>query len=472
LERVQMQSAPIPAKIAHTLTVADHMGGPVAPAPEPQDPLQPVMQHLQGRLNKDYEKDANPYGSPQNHPGVFGKIAHALNVATGGENRRMDEEQGIEKRIGETVGDQSKNAYQGAETAHLNAETPEVAPNAESERGERAVDTATKQQALDMGPSLATAYAHRVNQVIQEGGDPSTDATVQHLHSAIEDLQKSGSAKAFQHVAGTSGGKDMYANYDPNKGEYTDLAGNVLTDFKPKDKAMQGALGQYAPVRLLTSLMQTAYKDNPALLPVLKPLMSKIMAQYGGEGAADVMAEIPEGQPHASSGSAIGLSMPEAPTGATRSRGQFAGEVLPTMQEAGVEVQKLGDKLGPFMGRISDLLTSKIGAYGPEFSGLQSDLHNIATGWGRLHGNSVETMKQFTDDLNASKDPANLAEKLRHYERQAKIYKTGGTGRPDELPKDPAQSGPPQGADVQVKGHDGKMYWGNSKTKQVLGPVQ
>lgn len=32
--------------------------------------------------------------------------------------------------------------------------------------------------------------------------------------------------------------------------------------------------------------------------------------------------------------------------------------------------------------------------------------------------------------------------------------------------------GPPSGADVQVKGKDGKMYWGNSKTKQVLGPVQ
>jgi hypothetical protein len=31
---------------------------------------------------------------------------------------------------------------------------------------------------------------------------------------------------------------------------------------------------------------------------------------------------------------------------------------------------------------------------------------------------------------------------------------------------------PPSGADVQVKGADGKMYWGNSKTKQVLGPVQ
>jgi hypothetical protein len=31
---------------------------------------------------------------------------------------------------------------------------------------------------------------------------------------------------------------------------------------------------------------------------------------------------------------------------------------------------------------------------------------------------------------------------------------------------------PPQGADVKVKGTDGKTYWANSKTKQVLGEAQ
>ena len=124
------------------------------------------------------------------------------------------------------------------------------------------------------------------------------------------------------------------------------------------------------------------------------------------------------------------LRQPGAPTGTTRSRGQFAGEVLPTMHDAAAEIDKIGDKLGPFMGRISDLVTGKIGAYGPEFSALQTDLHNIATGWGRLHGNSVETMKQFYDDLNASKDPANLKAKLERYEKQAETYKEGGAGRP------------------------------------------
>jgi len=89
------------------------------------------------------------------------------------------------------------------------------------------------------------------------------------------------------------------------------------------------------------------------------------------------------------------------------------------------------------MGRISDLVTGKIGAYGPQFSALQTDLHNIATAWGRLHGNSVETMKQFYDDLNASKDPANLKAKLERYEKQANIYSQGGKGSANNLDNAP-----------------------------------
>ena len=34
--------------------------------------------HEQQRLAKDYQKDADPYGSADNHPGFWGKIAHGL----------------------------------------------------------------------------------------------------------------------------------------------------------------------------------------------------------------------------------------------------------------------------------------------------------------------------------------------------------------------------------------------------------
>ena len=383
--------------------------------PSTASPEELAMQPLTSALRKDEAKDIHPWGTPENHPGFLGKLGHALSVATGGPNRRQYEEMGLQKSLQDLLGSQSRNQLQGAQTteAQARAHALENPP----EKQNRPYTIQTDEGILQLDPETGSWTPIQVN---GETAMPYVKPT-----SAAE--------TRFQHIAGTSGGKRIYANYNPVKGEVTDLEGNVLKDFEPADKAMQGVLGQYAPVRLLQGLLNTAYNDNPALLPIVGKLASQIMSQYGVNPAQaeSQIGTMPAGQPQGSEGGAIGLRMPEAPTGTTRSRGQFAGEVLPTMREAGEEIDKLGDKLGPFMGRVSDLVTGKVGAYGPEFSALQTDLHNIATGWGRLHGNSVETMKQFYDDLNSSKDPANLKAKLERYERQANIYKAAGAGRPE-----------------------------------------
>ena len=235
--------------------------------------------------------------------------------------------------------------------------------------------------------------------------------------------------KSFKSVPGTVGGQPAFANYSPKTGQYTDQAGNVLADFKPASKAMQGSLGSFGPAFAATRTLMAAYNENPALLPVLAPMLAKLLAP-GDPNAEKIFASVPNGQPQDAAGNALGLRMPGSPTGATRTRGQFAEQVGATMQAALKEIGANSDQLGPFMGRISDLYTSKVGAYGPQYSALQTDLHNIATGWGRLHGNSVETMKQFNDDLNTAKDPANLIAKLQRYKEQADIYSKGGQGVP------------------------------------------
>ncbi|MDR5729447.1 MAG: hypothetical protein RB191_18695 [Terriglobia bacterium] len=267
---------------------------------------------------------------------------------------------------------------------------------------------------------------------------------------------REGAALHLQRVQGTTGdGKTAFANYDPTKGVFTDQQGTVIPDFKPSDKSMKGAYGGFGPAFLAYRMLNAAYNENPELLPYIAPLISKMLAQGGGEvpGMTQALGTVPIGQPQNDQGTPIGLRMPGAPTGTTRSRGQFAGEVLPTMKAAYDEIDKLADKLGPFSGRYSELVTGKIGAYGPEYSALQTDLHNIATGWGRLHGNSVETMKEFLNDLDTAKNPANLKAKLQRYEYQAEIYKAGGEGKgnnpepqtgwsaPKDAPPAPRQDG-------------------------------
>ena len=151
---------------------------------------------LGGRLEQDYQKDLHPWGTPENHPGVWGKIGHALSYATGGPNRRLMEESGLEGRLNKLAELQSQMGEQHAQAGNLTAqagktaaETPEIAPDAASKRGLEAAETDEKGEAIS-NPALATAYAHAVNQAIKEGRDPATDPIVMHLSDAITGLQK------------------------------------------------------------------------------------------------------------------------------------------------------------------------------------------------------------------------------------------------------------------------------------------
>lgn len=96
-----------------------------APTPKP-NPQDEITGHLQGQLENDYKKDADPWGSPDNHPGFLGKLVHGLSVATGGNTRRGWEEQGIAKQLNDVVGDEATNKYKGAETAKDIEETSEM----------------------------------------------------------------------------------------------------------------------------------------------------------------------------------------------------------------------------------------------------------------------------------------------------------------------------------------------------------
>ena len=393
---------------------------PVLPAI--QSPLDRQIAGMTEQVGRDEAPPGPHWGQPGSaHPGTMGKILHTLGrigdvagtiVAPGammaipgttmnkdvrsiGDFRRL---QGLEQLRSQ----QGEEALHGAQTKAF------LQP-----KQENPVTIQTDEGVLQYDPSNGNWSPIQVN---GETAMPYSKPTAQ---------------SHYQHVAGTSGGKQVFANYNPTTGEFTDQSGKVLSDFKPSDKSMQGAFGQYAPVRLITSLLNMAYNDNPDLLPIVAPLAAHIMAQYGDNPSEvqPIVGAPPPGQPEDEQGHPIGRMMPGAPTSSTRSRGQFAAEVLPTMKEAAKEIDQLRDQLGPFAGRYSDLAVGKIGAYGPQFSGLQTDIKNIASGWGRLHGNSEKVIKEFLDDLDSSKDPEDLKEKLKHYAAQAKIYKRGGEGK-------------------------------------------
>lgn len=208
-----------------------------APAPEPTVGLDPNPQHqveghLTNQLQRDYAKDA---AQPQ---GFWGKLTHALNHATGGDTRRGWEEQGLAKQINDVMGDESTNAYRGAEQAHTQEQTKDEAANEPLKERLEGAQADEAEQKANAGPDLAQAYAHAVNQAVLKGTDPGQDPVVQHLADAITNIQKqSNTTKGLDHVSlQDQKGKPYAATYDPNKGEYRDAAGSVIANPVPYEK--------------------------------------------------------------------------------------------------------------------------------------------------------------------------------------------------------------------------------------------
>ena len=112
-----------------------------APQVRGMTPLEQYQDSEGKRMTADLGKDANPYGSPTNHPGVLGKFLHGLSVATGGPNRRQFEEENLGKQLEGEQKEQSAEGLQNATAEHTRAETPEVAPNAESLRALQGAET-------------------------------------------------------------------------------------------------------------------------------------------------------------------------------------------------------------------------------------------------------------------------------------------------------------------------------------------
>ena len=311
-----------------SLTMPDDSGAPQAAlqkvsasSPKPTVVFAPTpqgeeQQHIQGNLEKDYQKDLHPWGSPGNHPGVFGKIMHGLNVATGGVNRRGWEEQGLEKRLNDVMGQESTNDYRNAETGHTKEETNEMPGRTQSEEALQGAQTDEARQRVAQGPDLAQAYAHRVNQVLATGGDPSTDPVAQHLADAITGIQKQATPPPGTKVISREvGGKSHNVLIDERTGN--DIRDEGETGEKPPTvrvetpgeergakndllKAYQPTLDSAERMNVMTDAYEKAVKnhDQQAMLNLLANHLGMTMGlQKGARMTRDIIREAQQSTP-------------------------------------------------------------------------------------------------------------------------------------------------------------------------------
>lgn len=432
---VQDTSPLDPAMLQH-IALPENVTLPAMPAvkmpqvTEQPTPMQQEIANTSGQLKRIEWNRAHPWGTAENHPGKLGKIAHGFSVLGNiagdifapatmalipGTQMNMEmREGGLANRLGKESEEERTEQQEQSEEPLRAAQTQKLTePPAPAEQRPYTLPT-------DKGELQWNGHSW---EPIEVGGETAFAP------------EKPGTGAHLQHVSGTYQGKAAFGNYNPLTGVYTDDQGNVLHGFAPENKAMQGAFGSYAPVRLVTSLLQMANSENPDLLPLIAPLAAKVMSQYGAnpQQAESVISQPAPGQPRNVEGHPIGLRMPEAPTGATRSRGQFSEAVLPDIDSAEQNIESMRDELGPMAGRWNELYTAKVGAFGPQFSGLQTQLKNIGTAWMRLHANSESARQEFEGMLRGAQNPDNLIANLKAIEQQAQSYVKEGKGRPDEL---------------------------------------
>lgn len=397
-------------------------------------PLDPYEEALRTKQMSDIRKDQNPYGSTDNHPGVLGKILHGLSVATGGPNRRQFAEEGREKQIAGVESENSKNALEGAQAANAkatagktNAETPEVAPNAESLRREQGARTEDIESETRLREHPLPTY-QPLPGMLTNGGQPVSFEPHTREYSVGDipgGLHYGRAIDKFQHVAGTLNGQPFQAAFDPVNHTFVDPdTGEQITGFKP-----QPQVGMQGPI-------------------VVSPAGDVVRATPG--------KTLPEGFRTVSQGGSLNI-----PTSQMRNMGEMAETVIPMANNVRSEVQQLAQQVGPAAGRWNQLMVNKGGADFPEFAGLDTDLDLLASAIVRTHF-GARGGQQYREELRRmfgeAQSPEDLISRIDHADSWLKGYAQAGGVKPQA---GAAQSGPKSGDVV-----DGYRFNGGSPGDQ------
>ncbi len=386
---------------------APDMQAPAAPkvtyAPSP---MQHAMDQDYQQLNKMRWQQANPWGTPENHPGFGGKLAHVFskigNIAgdalipnvmariPGTDLNRQVEEQNLTNRIGKEETEKGENAYRGAETAKTEAQTA-AAPEEQAEKkalteaqiGNFASEAEERKAKAANGPDLSQAYAHAVNQAIAAGKDPSQDPIVQHLADSITSIQK-------QAAAGRP---------DTPEQQYID----------EYQKLHKGAtVGQ----------AERAYALDTQKPPQIAPVMVMVPNAQGGATAESIRP----GQtvaPGATTMSQFGSQ--NTPTTQQRNVAAQASLVHEQMPDLINEINQNKNLMGPVAGRWNEFMQGKVGADNPAMAGLRSDLLMMSSAVALMHarGRLPENLRQeFDHAINAPQQtPENLVTALQHIDK-------------------------------------------------------
>jgi hypothetical protein len=313
----------------------------VTRAPSPQEQM---IGEDQKRLEKVRWQQENPWGTPENHPGKLGKVAHVfstlgniagdifapatMSLIPGTQLNRQAQETGLTHRLNTEIGDESQNENREAEREHTMQETQEMPAEAASKEtleGEQGKNIESEIGARDIAnqgenPDIATFRS------LRQLGMSASDA----LKEIERDKAMGLKPPSMESKPGVFRGKPAFGNFHPDTGQYTDEQGRPMEGFQPQPQAAQLAPWMINP------------QDNSIFRPrpgQSLPAGSMSPTQLGQGAAADVKEQKAEQKNETNMDSELSLMK------------QFAASPSPT-NDAAMLMHYIGATKPESMGKI------------------------------------------------------------------------------------------------------------------------
>lgn len=211
--------------------------------------------HDEAKLQKVQWHQDNPWGTPENHPGKLGKVAHAFstlgniagnivapNVMANIPQTQLGmkaEEGQLAKRVQQEQTAEGENQERQALTNKTNVDTGLEPGKVASEEGLQSAQTdEAKQRTTTAQESLINTLSHYVHADIVAGKDPNANPIVQQLQDQIANTKPAAAAKGLEHVSlmDPKTHQPAAAMFNPNTGKYYGQDGKEIANPTPYER--------------------------------------------------------------------------------------------------------------------------------------------------------------------------------------------------------------------------------------------
>jgi hypothetical protein len=307
--------------------------------------------------------------------GVAGNIAgdivapRTMELIPGTQLNKEVEEGSLGNRLQALAQEQSENEERGANAAHLNAETPEIAPNAESTRKLQGAQTENLESETEHRGDATTPELGTYRSLVSMGMSPS---------EALREIEK-----------------DKQLALKPS-------------EIPPE----QQYLTEYAQSHPGSTVAQAEhqYMLDTQRPPQVAPVNMFLPGQQPG---TETLTTVRPGQTVAAGAqTAAGVNSMNTPTMTQRTAAGRAETVVAMAPEVESRIDAMANKMGPIAGRWNDFMQGKVGSDDPDFAALRSDLLMMSSAVALAHaqGRLPENLREeFDRAINAPKQtPQNL----------------------------------------------------------------